>query len=326
MNINPVAVKAGPTKPKIAVVGSLIMDLVVEVERAPEEGETVIGRGFGRYPGGKGANQAVAAARLGAEAHMIGRVGDDLFGHDQLESLGRAGVHTSTIIMDPAHPSGVAAIILDAAGRNRIAIVPGANHQVSAADVEAAKGVIGAADFLLVQFELPLSITMKAMALAAEVGTPVILNPAPAQPAGKEFFAKATLVTPNEVEAEQLTGIPVKDAAGAEKAARYMLEMGAKAAVITLGERGCFIMSPPGSPFGEQPAELIPAYKVKAVDTVAAGDAFNGALAVELARGASLKEAARFANATAAISVTRRGAQPAMPTREEVLAFMEENK
>ncbi len=305
--------------PAIAVVGSLITDLVVQVERAPAEGETVIGTGFGRYSGGKGANQAVAAARLGAKAVMIGRVGDDLFGRDQLASLRQSGVETSCIGLDAAAPSGVAAIVLDAAGHNRIAIVPGANNNVSPADLEAARPQIAAAHFLLVQLELPLAISLRAIEIANEVGTPVVFNPAPARALDKALFRQVALVTPNEVEAGQLTGVTVRTVADAAEAGRCLIGWGPTAAVITLGDQGALVVEATGEEIKET---HIPPYQVQVVDTVAAGDAFNGALAVRLAAGDDLVAAARYANAVAAISVTRRGAQPGMPTKDEVEEFL----
>lgn len=313
---------AAGRRPRILVIGSFIMDLVVTVDRAPGEGETLIGSSFGRYPGGKGANQAVAAARLGADVAMVGCLGEDLFGEDQLRSLGEAGIDTSSIRQDPGAPSGVATIMLDSAGQNRIVIVPGANMRLTKADVDAARERIAAADFLMLQLEIPMEVNEYAVQVAAEVGTPVILNPAPAQPVSMDVLRHVAVLTPNEVESEQLTGISVKDFAGAEEAARKLLSGGVGAVAITLGERGSLVMERQGD--GAKAAVRVPPYAVKPVDTVAAGDAFNGALAVRLAEGASLEEAARYASAVAAIAVTRQGAQPSMPRREEVDQFIAE--
>jgi ribokinase len=304
------------------VIGSIITDLVVRVKKAPEEGETVIGSDFGRYPGGKGANQAVAAAKLGARVGLLGRVGDDLFGADQLTSIGQAGVDTSYIGKDADLPSGVASIVVDEQGRNRIAIVPGANNEITPALVDNVREQIAAADLLLLQLELPLETNLHAIALAGEVGTPVVLNPAPApaEPLDPQVLAKVDILTPNEVEAEQLVGMPVKTVDDAVQAARRLLGFGVRRVAVTLGNKGALVMEGEG-PNAGLPTH-IPPYKVQAVDTVAAGDAFNGALAVRLALGDTLVEAAKYANAVAAVSVTRHGAQPAMPTQEEVERFI----
>lgn len=307
-------------RPRIAVLGTFITDLVARVERPPETGETVIGHSFGRYPGGKGANQAMGAARLGADVFMIGRVGDDDFGREHLAGMREACIDLSLVTIDPDAASGVANIVVDAQGRNRIAIVPGANHRITLEDVEKARDCIAAADILMVQLELQLAVTEKAMDIANQVGTPVILNPAPAQKLSTTTLAKATLLTPNEVEAGQLAGMRVESVAEAEEAARALLATGVGAVVITLGEQGALCLD------GDGQAAALPAYDVQAVDTVAAGDAFNGALAVRLAEGATLSEAARYANAVAAISVTRHGAIPSMPFRPEVEAFLEQRR
>lgn len=307
----------------IFVVGSIITDLVVRVKKAPEEGETVIGLDFGRYPGGKGANQAVAAAKLGARVGMLGRVGDDLFGSDQLVSIGQAGVDTSHIGKDAVLPSGVASIVVDEQGRNRIAIVPGANNGITLALVDSVREQIAKADLLMLQLELPMETNLHAIKVASEVGTPVVLNPAPApaEPLDSQVLANVAILTPNEVEAEQLTGLPVKTVDDATQAARKLLALGVKRVAITLGSKGALVMEGEGYDAGV-PVH-IPPYNVQAVDTVAAGDAFNGALAVRLALGDTLVAAAKYANAVAAISVTRHGAQPAMPTKVEVEQFIQ---
>ena len=314
--------RAGTTssRPRIVVVGSLNADLVVRAERAPEEGETVIGTSFARHPGGKGANQAVAAARLGAAVTMVGRVGDDPLAADLLASLEGAGADTSCVRRDSDAPTGVALIVVDARGRNRIVMVPGANHRLAPGDIDAVRDRVAAAHVLLIQLEIPLETVCHAVELAARAGVRVVLNPAPAGPLPPEVLARVSVLTPNEVEAEQLTGVDPRDPRGAVEAARRLLDQGVGAAVITLGERGALLMEAAGPQAGQ--AVWIPAFPVAAVDTVAAGDAFNGALAVRLAEGAPLAEAARYASAAAAISVTRPGAQPAMPSREEVEAFL----
>lgn len=275
---------------RILVIGSFITDLGFRVDRYPEEGETLIGHSFQRFPGGKGANQAMAAARLGARVAMVGRLGVDEFGDEQVAGFEAAGIDTSGILRDSEAPSGVATVTIDRTGKNRIVIVPGANMRCSVDDVDAVRDRIAEADVLMLQLEIPLETVARAVDVAAEVGTPVILNPAPARPVDQAVLAKVTYLTPNEVEAEQLTGIPVKSAEQAQQAARKLLSYGVRGVVITLGERGALVLEQDGA----RP-ESIPAYPVEAVDTVAAGDAFNGALAVRLAEGASLVEAARYA-------------------------------
>lgn len=301
----------------VLVIGSFITDLVFRVDHYPAEGETLIGQSFNRFPGGKGANQAVGASRLGAKVSMVGRLGQDLFGDEQIQSLQGAGIDTSGIARDPEVPSGAATVTIDKDGRNRIIIVPGSNMRITVDDIEKVRDRIAAADILMLQLEIPLECVERAIAIASEVGTPVILNPAPAQEVAPEVLSRVSVLTPNEVEAEQLTDIKVDTTEDATAAARKLLSYGVQAVVITLGERGSLVMSAED----EEPT-FIPAYKVKAVDTVAAGDAFNGALAVRLSEGASIVEAARYATAVSAIAVTRPGAQPSMPYRHEVDEFI----
>ena len=312
--------KTENSPPRVLVIGSFITDLVINVDRFPHDGETLIGRSFARFCGGKGANQAVAAARLGARVSMVGRVGKDLFGEEQIASLKASGVDTSGIIQDSEAPSGVASVMIDPNGQNRIVIVPGANFRCSVSDVENSRDLIAEADVLLLQFEIPMESIVRAIEIASEVGTPVILNPAPAREIDSAVLSRVSILTPNEVEAEQLTGISVKSFGDAAEAARRLLSYGVGAVVITLGERGALVLDRES----QEPVE-IQAYKVKAVDTVGAGDSFNGALAALLAEGATLAEAARYATAVAAIAVTRPGAQAGIPYRHEVEAFLEAN-
>lgn len=302
---------------RVLVIGSFITDLVFRVNRYPDEGETLIGNSFQRFPGGKGANQAMAASRLGAQVSMVGRLGQDLFGDEQIASFQAAGIDTSGVGRDAQVPSGVATVTIDRDGRNRIIIVPGANMRCSVDDVEAVRDRIAQADILMLQLEIPMESVTRAIEIAAEVGTPVVLNPAPAQAVDPAVLSKVTVLTPNEVEAEQLTGMPVKTPEDAAQAARKLLGFGVQAVVITLGDRGALVMEA-----GAAEPTVVPAYRVEAIDTVAAGDAFNGALAVRLAEGASLADAARYATAVSAIAVTREGAQPSMPYRNEVNEFL----
>lgn len=304
---------------KVLVIGSLNTDLVVRVNRFPREGETLIGDSFQQFLGGKGANQAVSAARLGAQVSMVGRLGVDGFGDAQIAGLEADGIDTSGILRDPEAPSGIASITVDSTGKNRIIIVPGANMRCGVEDVDAARDRIAEADILLLQLEIPVESVARAIQIAAEVGTPVILNPAPAQAVDPALLANVDYLTPNEVEAEQLTGISVKSPVDAGRAAAQLLSYGVGGVVITLGERGAVVVEKGGAA-----PVLMPAFSVDAVDTVAAGDAFNGALAVCLAQGAPLVEAARYAAAVAAIAVTRPGAQASLPYRSEVEAFLRE--
>lgn len=304
---------------KVLVIGSLNTDLVVRVNRFPREGETLIGDSFQQFLGGKGANQAVSAARLGAQVSMVGRLGVDGFGDAQIAGLEADGIDTSGILRDPEAPSGIASITVDSTGKNRIIIVPGANMRCGVEDVDAARDRITEADILLLQLEIPVESVARAIQIAAEVGTPVILNPAPAQAVDPALLANVDYLTPNEVEAEQLTGISVKSPVDAGRAAAQLLSYGVGGVVITLGERGAVVVEKGGAA-----PVLMPAFSVDAVDTVAAGDAFNGALAVCLAQGAPLVEAARYAAAVAAIAVTRPGAQASLPYRSEVEAFLRE--
>lgn len=209
-------------RPRVVVVGSFMMDLVFQAPRVPEEGETVVGTSFGRFPGGKGANQAVAASRLGAEVHMVGRLGADLFGDDIMRNMEASGVDCSLVRRDPEAPSGTAGISLDGAGRNRIIIVPGANARVTTEDLDSARNLIERADAVMLQLEIPIPVDQYAASLAKKAGALVVLNPAPAQPLPDDLLALIDVVTPNEVEAESLTGIKVKDAEGDRRAAEAL--------------------------------------------------------------------------------------------------------
>lgn len=300
--------------PRITVVGSLNMDLVIKAPKLPELGETVTGGQFGTFPGGKGANQAVAAARLGAHVTMVGCVGGDAFGEQLRAGLAQDGIDISHIRRDADAPSGVVFITVDDRGRNTLVVAPGANSRLTPADVDAAADAIKSSQFLLVQLEIPLVVVIHAAQVARRAGCRVILDPAPARPLPAELYRNVYLVNPNEVEAKLLTGITITDERDAARAAESFLSKGCEVAVIKLGERGAFLAS-------DSNRQLMPAVPVNAVDSTAAGDAFAGALAVALAEGNALDAAVRFANATAALSVTRMGAQPSMPRRDEVNAF-----
>jgi ribokinase len=300
---------------RIAVVGSLNMDLVVRAPHMPIPGETVIGSDFRTIPGGKGANQAVAAARLGAEVTMIGRVGDDDFGRAQLRNLGELGIDTTHVIVDPEVATGIALITLDASGQNSIVLAPGANMRLTKEDINAARGAIVQSDVLVLQLESPLEVVAYAIDIAHAEGVKVVLNPAPARPLPNETLARLDYLIPNESETALLTGIKVADINSAEEAAERLLEEGVGTVILTLGARGAFLAS-------AEESVHVPGYNVEVVDTTAAGDAFVGGLAVALAQGQNLAEAVRYANVAGALAVTRLGAQPSLPTRQEVEEFM----
>jgi ribokinase len=291
------------------------MDLVVRSPRIPVPGETILGGDFLMVPGGKGANQAVAVARLGARAVFVARLGDDVFGRKSLENFKSLGVDARHVTLASDAPSGVALITVDATGNNAIVVAPGANAKLSPEDVYRAQSDICSAGAVVAQLEVPLATVQCVAELAYHAGVPFILNPAPAQKLAPELLGMVAVLTPNETEAHLLTGIEVVDAASAGAAADLLLKTGVKAVIVTLGAKGCLLAE--GSA-----RELIPAEKVKVVDTTAAGDAFTGSLAVGVGQGHSLRNAAVFAARAAALSVTKMGAQPSMPTMQEVCDFV----
>ena len=299
----------------VLVVGSSNTDMVLRVPRIPGSGETVLGSAFAMAAGGKGANQAVAAARAGGRVTFVARVGDDVFGGRTLASLQADGIDTRFVFPTAGAPSGIALINVDDKGENSISVASGANALLSAADVEAAGPAFVSADILLVQLESPLETVEAAVARSTEAGVPVILDPAPARPLGDDLLCRIAVLTPNEREAEFLTGVAVGDESGAREAALRLRARGVAAAVITLGERGAWASSPDFE-------GLVSAFEADPVDTTAAGDVFNGALAVALAEREPMREALRFASAAAALSVTRPGAQPSAPGRREIEAFL----
>ena len=296
---------------RVLVVGSSNTDMIIRVPRIPRPGETILGGEFTMAGGGKGANQAVAAARAGGRVTLVARVGDDIFGERALAGFRADGIDTRFVLRTSGAASGVALIDVDDRGENSISVASGANALLSAADVESAAEAFAAADIVLVQLESPIETVEAAVRKAGEKGVPVILNPAPARPLDEDLLSLVSVLTPNESEAELLSGIAVRDADGVRRAAARLRARGAARVVVTLGERGVYASAPEF----EGP---VPAFKVDAVDTTAAGDVFNGALAVALAEKLPLSEALRFAQAAAAISVTRPGAQPSAPTRPEI--------
>jgi ribokinase len=299
----------------IVVVGSLNMDLVTRTERIPQPGETILGGDLQTFPGGKGANQAVAARRMGAQVAMIGRVGQDAFAAPLLQALGEAGVDSSHVLQDPGTATGVAIIVVDQRGQNSIVVCSGANAHLSPQDIRSAESTIAGADALLLQLECPLETVREAAEIARDHGVRVILNPAPARPLPEALLRNVDVLVPNESEASLLTGLPVEDIPQVVAATARLQEMGAEAVVVTLGERGALYLYK-----GE--SRLVPAFEVTPVDTTAAGDAFMGGFAVALAEGKPFAEAVRWGNAAGALATTKMGAQPSLPERGAIVAII----
>jgi len=298
-------------KPNMLVIGSSNTDMVVQAAHLPVPGETILGGTFFMNAGGKGANQAVAAARLGADITFIAKVGNDIFGKQAVELFDKEEIDTRYVITDPVNPSGVALITVDDLAENCIVVASGANAALLPGDLLAAEPAIKSTAIVLMQLEIPLETVQFAAGLAAENRVKVILNPAPACALPDDLLEKITIITPNETEAEMLTGIKITDIGSAEMAAKALASKGIETVIITLGAKGALLFT--GGEFS-----LIPAPIVKAIDTTAAGDVFNGALAVAIGEGKSMVDAVSFACRAAALSVTRLGAQASAPYRDEV--------
>lgn len=301
---------------KIVVAGSSNTDMIVKVPRIPKPGETILGGSFSTAAGGKGANQAVAAARAGGEVAFIARIGDDMFGKQAYNGFKEDKLNVEFVKTDESEPSGVALIFVDEQGENSIAVASGANAMLTVQHINEAEKLIKAADILLMQLETPLETVRRAAEIAFGAGVNVILNPAPATPLDDSLLSNVTIITPNESEAELLTGIPVSDVNSARKASLALIERGLEVVIITMGSKGALINTSEGS-------QLIAGFRVNAVDATAAGDVFNGSLAVAIAEGKTLEESVRFANAAAALSVIKLGAQPSVPRRDEIERFLE---
>ena len=302
------------SKRQILVVGSSNTDMVIKAAHLPRPGETILGGTFFMNPGGKGANQAVAIARLGGPVTFICKTGSDIFGHQSQQLFEEEGINTSYVFSDSGNPSGVALITVDEKAENCIVVASGANANLLPSDLEKAEEAIERADLVLMQLEVPMETVCFVADIAWQKGKKVILNPAPAHPLPADLLRHLYLITPNETEAEMITGVKITDESSAGEAARALSGMGVQHVIITLGSKGALIYS-------NGKAEMVPALKVEAVDTTAAGDVFNGALTVALSEGRSLKEAARFACKASAISVSRVGAQSSAPYRNEVDIF-----
>lgn len=299
---------------QILVVGSSNTDMVIKAAHLPRPGETILGGTFFMNPGGKGANQAVAIARLGGPVTFICKTGSDIFGHQSQQLFEEEGINTSYIFSDSVHPSGVALITVDEQAENCIVVASGANANLLPSDLEKAEEAIEKADLVLMQLEVPKETVRFVADMAWEKGKKVILNPAPAHPLPPELLRHLYLITPNETEAEMISGVKITDESSAIEAARVLSAMGVQNVIITLGSKGALL-------YCDGKSERVPAWKVEAVDTTAAGDVFNGALTVALSEGRDLKEATRFACKASAISVTRVGAQSSAPYRNEVDIF-----
>jgi ribokinase len=306
---------------RLLVVGSINLDLVASARRIPLPGETVSGNTFNTFPGGKGANQAVAAGRLGAPVSMIGCIGNDAFGTQLRASLESAGVDTKAVEVVPTS-SGIALITTAEDGQNAIVVVPGANGEMSPGELEKHLALIRDAGIILAQLEIPLETIELLATIARRENIPLMLDPAPARALPASLLASVDWLTPNETETLTLlrrssTELPNAEV---ESAAQQLLKLGCRNVLLKLGERGCYVA------LGNGERTLVPAYRVKAIDTTAAGDAFNGAFATALLRGSDPVASVKYASAVAAISVTRHGAQPSMPTQAEVETFLRDAK
>ncbi len=299
-------------KPKIVVIGSCNTDMVVKANRLPEPGETILGESFYMNPGGKGANQAIAAARLGADVTFITKIGYDLFGLQALEIYKSERINTEFVFSDSKKPSGVALVSVDSFGENCIIVASGANQSLSPEDIDKAKDRIQDADTILMQLEIPMETVEYATSIAYNYSKRVIINPAPVSCLNNELLRKTNVILPNRIEAEILSGVKITDLDSAHRAVQAISNRGIENVVITLGKEGAYVKE-------KDRYIMIPAKDVCAIDTTGAGDVFSGALSVSLSEGHSLVEAVEFANSAASIAVTRIGAQSAIPYRTELM-------
>lgn len=298
--------------------GSMNIDLIAKVTHLPIAGETLLGKELITMPGGKGANQAVAIARLGVPVQIVGRIGGDSFGRQILDSLKTAGVETQGVFIDTTVNSGVAIIAVDNNGENQIIVIPGANDRLNEIDIQTLEKLLAKASALLLQLEIPLPIVILAAKAAKKTGVKVILDPAPVrEELPEEIYNLVDIITPNQIEAQQLTNITVNSIETAALAAEILQKKGVETAIVKLGAQGAVCAT-------AEKIFLIPAFSVNVVDTIAAGDAFNGGLAVALAEGLTLRQATTWAAAAAALCVTKTGAQSAMPDRETFNTFLQE--
>jgi ribokinase len=295
----------------VVVIGSLNMDLVMRTPRVPVGGETLHGHEFSTLPGGKGANQAVACARLGAKVAMIGQVGNDGFGTTLRDGLAADGIDTSGVLQTSAVGTGVAMILVEDIGQNRIVLAAGANGALTPADIDAHAARIGGAAMLVLQLEVPMPVVQRAIGIAHAAGVPVLLNPGPASPLPEAVWSQIDILVPNESEATLLSGVEVSDATSAYAAAKVFRQRGVKCVLITLGANGVAVSDDAGE-------RHLPAHVVKAVDTTAAGDTFIGGLSAGLVEGLAMDDAVALGQRASALCVTRHGAQPSIPYRREI--------
>lgn len=300
----------------IAVIGSINTDMVIRSSQIPMSGQTLMGHSFMTTGGGKGANQAVAAVRLGGEVSLIAKIGTDTFGKMSLENFKKEGIHTEHVYTDKNAPSGVAFIVVDDKGENSIVVAPGANAGLNEKDIRNAEDVIAKADIILLQLEIPMTTVAEAISLAKKHNRMVMLNPAPAAPIPEEILRSVDIIVPNQSETKMLTGITVNDIAAAQQACDVLHSKGVSTVIITMGEQGAYHSS-------ENFKGLVGGFNAgKTVDTVAAGDTFCGGLAIAVAEGKTLQQGVQFANAAAALSVTKAGAQASIPSRTEVESLL----
>lgn len=304
---------------KIVVIGSSNIDMVCKVDHLPKPGETVGNGVFMSVNGGKGANQAVAAARAGGNVSFISCLGDDAFGTHMIKSFQNDGIDVDYLYQEPHMASGVALILVNQEGENSIAVAPGANAKLTPSHIDGARILLSSADLILLQLEIPYETVQYVVELASSLGKKVLLNPAPAQPLDDTLLRKLFVLTLNETETEIITGKPLTNDTDIAEAAQILLQKGVKTVMITLGAKGAYVAS-------RKIQQLIPGFSVHSVDTTAAGDVFCGSLAVALSNEMPLPEAVRFAHATAALSTTRMGAQPSAPTLQEIRSFLAERK
>ncbi|MEM2927578.1 MAG: ribokinase [Nitrososphaerota archaeon] len=298
----------------LTIIGTSHMDFIVYVDRFPKIGETVLGSGFVTAPGGKGANQAVAASRLGATCYFISKVGNDFIGESLIENARKNGIKTDYIKKDSRSHSGIALIYVDAKGEDMIVVAPGVDMLISEEDIKEAEMALSSSKVVLTQLEIPIKTAEFAINFAKEMGKKTILNPAPASHLDEKVYCNIDFLTPNKGELEKLSGMKIDDDYSIIKAARTLISKGVGCVIVTLGRRGAMIVTANDN-------ELIPSYDVKVVDTVGAGDAFNGALAIAISLDIDIREAVRFANIVASLKVTKKGAQTGLPSIKEVMAF-----
>ena len=303
------------TTNNIVVIGSSNVDMIIRGDRIPKPGETIIGGKFYKAAGGKGANQAVAAARAGGRVTFLSRVGNDVFGQEAIQGYRNDKINVNYVKVDHTESTGIALILVDSKGENCISVASGANMKLDKSDIKDATIELDNADVVLMQLETPIETIEYIIKSLKNKQVKTILNPAPALKISDDLLAHLTIITPNETEVELLTGVIVNDEKDALKASKILLDKGVKNVIITMGKKGAFLHSELGS-------ILIPSFEVNALDTTAAGDTFNGAFAVAVAEGKALEDAVKYANAAAAISVTKMGAQPSIPLKKEIENFL----